>query len=234
MSCRRLQAKKNVVSGKVFEAHEEISKTQKTVEAKEQQLQQLQAAVQHHQSQEVSLRAELEHLRQQYQHLQQQQQQAGRGTISDPGVPQRSQLQLPIQQMLAQQQQQQQQHQAAMAALSSRGGLSESLNGSPMAAAGSSPFAHGGGDSPASKIGRMRIDKTPPRDQDELSLTVGKVSAVVQYRTVLFHPCLAKGPAAQSCACVLLVIAAGQCGSIHDSTLSFHPMRLCLALLQHH
>jgi chromosome segregation ATPase len=175
LSCRRLQAKKNVVSGKVFEAHEEICKTQKTVEAKEQQLQQLQAAVQHHQSQEVSLRAELEQLRQQYQHLQQQQQQqAGRGTISDPGVPQRGQLQLPIQQMLAQQQQQQQQHQAAIAALSNRGGLSESLNGSPMAAAGSSsPFAHGGGDSPASKIGRMRIDRTPPRDQDELSLTVG-------------------------------------------------------------
>lgn len=171
------QAKKNVVSGKVFEAHEEISKTQKTIESKEQQLQQLQAIVEHHRHQEALVRAENEQLRQQLQQLQQQQQQSGRS--SDAGVS-RSQLQLPIQQMLAQQQQQQQQHQAAIAALSSRGGLTgrESFSGSPMAAAGSSsPFTASGADSPrGSKIGRMRVDKTPPRDQDEFSLAVGSCS----------------------------------------------------------
>jgi len=170
---RCLQAKKNVVSGKVFEAHEEMIKTQKTVETQEQQLQQLQAAVRHHQAQEAAYKAEIEQLRQQLQ--------AARSSAPDAGASQSSRLQLPIQQMLAQQQQQQL-HQAAMAALSSRGGLSESVSGSPMAAAGNnSPFAAAGGaDSPASKIGRMRFDRTPPRDQDELSLAVSAPSNIVQ------------------------------------------------------
>lgn len=160
-----LQAKKNVVSGKVFEAHEEISKTQETLRDKDQQIQQLQAVAEHQRGEIEQLKAQLQQAQAQQQ-LQQQQQPSGR--LSDAGTPLRAQLQLPLQQMLAQQQQQ---HQAAVAALSSRGGgLSESVNGSPMAAAGGgSPFTGGTGatDSSASKIGRMRIDKTPPRDQDD-------------------------------------------------------------------
>lgn len=161
-----LQAKKNVVSGKVFEAHEEISKTQETLRGKDQQIQQLQAVAEHQRGEIEQLKAQLQQAQAQQQ-LQQQQHPSGR--LSDAGTPLRAQLQLPLQQMLAQQQQQ---HQAAVAALSSRGGgLSESVNGSPMAAAGGgSPFTagtQGATDSSASKIGRMRIDKTPPRDQDD-------------------------------------------------------------------
>lgn len=169
----------------MFEAHEEVVKNQKAIESKEQQLAQLQLAVEHHRNQEERVRAENEQLRQQLQQLQlqQQQQHAANPATTDTVTPRRGSLQLPIQQMLAAQQQQQQQqahqqHQAAMAALSSRGGRSESVGGSPMAAAGgSSAFASGtgGADSPrtgGSKIGRRHVDRTPPRDQDELSLTV--------------------------------------------------------------
>lgn len=172
------QAKKNVVSGKVFEAHEEINKTQETLRSKDQQIQQLTAVAEHqhseieHQRGEIeALRAQLQQAQAQHQPAQQQQHRpTAAGRLSDADTPLRAQLQLPLQQMLAQQQQQQQ-HQAAVAALSSRGaGLSEStVNGSPMAAGGGgSPFTVGATDSPqTSKIGRMRIDKTPPRDQDD-------------------------------------------------------------------
>jgi regulator of replication initiation timing len=170
-----LQAKKNVVSGKVFEAHEEINKTQETLRGKDQQIQQLTAVAEHLRGENEALRAQLQQAQAQAQlqpPQQQQHQPTAAGRLSDAGTPLRAQLQLPLQQMLAQQQQQQQ-HQAAVAALSSRGGgLSEAtVNGSPMAAGGGgSPFTGGVGatDSPqTSKIGRMRIDKTPPRDQDD-------------------------------------------------------------------
>jgi hypothetical protein len=96
--------------------------------------------------------------------------------------------------------QQQQQHQAALAALSSRGGLSESVNGSPMAAVGSnSPFTAAATDSPASKIGRMRIDKTPIRDQDDqFSLAVG---AWPKLLSEAFTCCL--GNSSMECMCLL-------------------------------
>jgi hypothetical protein len=192
------QAKKNVVSGKVFEAHEEVVRQQKDMQTKEQQLSQLQAALQHHQSREAALEAEVQRLRQQLESKAA----AGAPDTGSLTARQRSQLQLPLQQMLAAQQQQQQAAAAAQEG-GGGGGLSSSAAGAagsltnrsaaagePVsararvssgggAAAASASGGGGGVGSPVSKIGRVRVDRTPSRDQDECSLPVSGAACVV-------------------------------------------------------
>jgi hypothetical protein len=212
------QAKKNVVSGKVFEAHEEVQRQQRDMESKEAHLAQLSAALQQHKAREAALESEVASLRQQLEAKQA----AAAVAVAAPAAAsadaassgsagagvralsarQRDSLHLPLGQMLAAQQQQQQQQQAAgKGPATSRSTAAEPQSartpgasrypsssgaaagvGSPRVgsahahahahAHGAAAAAHSPAASSASKIGRLRIDRNPARDQDECSLPV--------------------------------------------------------------
>ncbi|WIA16158.1 hypothetical protein OEZ85_012873 [Tetradesmus obliquus] len=105
------QAKKNVVSGKVFEAHEEVLKHQRTMESKEQQLQQLQAALHQRDQQHARELLQRDQENEQLRRLLEEARSGAGGSPATVHAPaaaaaaakQRTRLQLPIQQMLAQQ-----------------------------------------------------------------------------------------------------------------------------------
>jgi hypothetical protein len=186
-----LQAKKNVVSGKVFEAHEEVLKHQRTMESKEQQLQQLQATM--HQREQQHER-EIEQLRRQ---LEEARAAAGNSPAAVPApaaaaAKQRTRLQLPIQQMLAQQAAEAEafakaEREAAAAEEAADAGESAAARSREASSSGAAREASSGGmarepsssavfapaedscESPAAAggAGRGRVDKSPLRDQDE-------------------------------------------------------------------
>lgn len=144
-----MQAKKNMVSGKVFEAHEEVIRQQRSMESKEQQIQQLQSALEHERHLRQEQLQELEQLRQQLH---------DRTEGVNSAAKQRSLMpQLPIQQMLAAQAAEAEASPAHSSRSRSRavttGGVDESgYTGSPAS---------------ISRIpARTRVDMTPARDQD--------------------------------------------------------------------
>lgn len=195
-----LQAKKNVVSGKVFEAHEEALKHQRSIESKEQQLQQLQANLQQERRQRCQLQSELEQRSQEVERLRHQLEEARAGgtVAAAPAAavagtkPPRAQLQLPIQQMLAAQQAQ------AEAAAEAEAAAAEAAADAPEPAAERSRETSCSGTTLSirtSVAGRAaagavleftgspahgrpqiqgKVDRTPTRDQDMLApLAVG-------------------------------------------------------------
>lgn len=142
-----MQAKKNMVSGKVFEAHEEVIRQQRSMESKEQQIQQLQSALEHERHLRQEQLQELEQLRQQLH---------DRTEGVNSTAKQRSLMpQLPIQQMLAAQ------------AAGAEASPAHSSRSRAVTTGGVDESGYTGSPASISRIpARTRVDMTPARDQD--------------------------------------------------------------------
>eukprot|EP00775_Hariotina_reticulata_P005972 gene5972-6211_t len=173
------QAKKNVVSGQVFEAHEQVLKQQRSMESKDQQVQQLQAALQHKDAENQGLQQAIAQLRQQLETETSAAAGEALPAVSGPApvltvAKERAKFHLPIQEMLAAQASGFKSPRSS--GLSSRDAAPSSLSARRLSA-GAAPAllseqpGLGQPGSPAS-IGKMSktLDRTPSRDQGDDNL----------------------------------------------------------------